>query len=73
MPVRIVCPNPACGTGYQVAQENLGGRAKCKNCGTTFTLQISSGETIAARLAGSKPPRARNGPAGDGPAGEGPQ
>jgi len=55
MPVKIACPNPECRTEYKVQQESLGGRATCKKCGTSFTLQLSTGDTLAPKPAAGDP------------------
>ncbi|MCY2987931.1 MAG: hypothetical protein NTY19_08730, partial [Planctomycetota bacterium] len=39
----VKCPN--CEQPYSVIAEHLGQRARCKNCGETFTLKMSLDET----------------------------
>ena len=63
MSVKIACPNPACRKEYKVQQESLGGLATCKKCGTTFTLDLSTGETIAPSQAAVAQPPAQGGAA----------
>jgi len=46
MRVDVKCPNPECGTAYQVPPELLGKQAKCTRCGLQFTLG-PAGETDA--------------------------
>lgn len=38
---------PTCEKAYHVADQSLGGRAKCKHCGATFTLTLATAETSA--------------------------
>ena len=51
MPITIRCPNPDCGRPYQVHETSLGGRATCKKCGTTFTIEMQAQETAGPQLA----------------------
>jgi predicted Zn finger-like uncharacterized protein len=55
MPVKVACPNPECGTQYQVTEDRLGRSVKCQKCGLTFTLQMSADETGAVPASNQKP------------------
>lgn len=44
MRVNVKCPNPECGTAYQVPSDLLGKQAKCSRCGLHFLL-AAGGET----------------------------
>lgn len=50
MPVTIRCPK--CRLKYQVREENLGARTKCKICGETFTIEMTADETAGFRPSG---------------------
>ena len=43
MSVSVQCPN--CDKAYNVKDESIGARARCKGCGNTFTLSISMDDT----------------------------
>jgi predicted Zn finger-like uncharacterized protein len=45
--VGVVVRCPSCQTAYKVAEESLGGRARCKKCGAAITLEIRRDETIS--------------------------
>jgi predicted Zn finger-like uncharacterized protein len=49
--VGVVVRCPSCQTAYKVADESLGGRARCKKCGATITIEISRDETRAVAAA----------------------
>ncbi|MDB5349654.1 MAG: prkC 29 [Planctomycetota bacterium] len=49
MPVKVLCPNPDCSASYSVSEAQVGRAARCKKCGTKFTL---SGDSS---LSGSSP------------------
>lgn len=56
MAVTIQCPN--CCLAYQVREESLGARKTCKNCGTTFTLEMKADQTVGPTASDSPaPPR----------------
>ncbi len=59
MTVSVACPS--CGKSYHVGDESLGARAKCKNCGATFTLSMSMDDTGKSKSgeapAGGVPPQ----------------
>ncbi len=38
MAIQVCCPNPQCGTTASVPEDRLGHSARCKLCGTRFTL-----------------------------------
>lgn len=42
MPANVTCPNASCGKAYQVADEYLGRRGRCKSCGTEFVFSDAS-------------------------------
>ncbi|MBC8354942.1 MAG: protein kinase [Planctomycetes bacterium] len=44
----ITCPNEECGKSYQVSGESLGGRARCKSCGSVIELEWDSGISDAS-------------------------
>ncbi len=50
MPTKVQCPNPECGLSASVSDDDLGRAARCKRCGTRFTLSASQD--------GSPPPSA---------------
>ncbi|MDA1049287.1 MAG: protein kinase [Planctomycetota bacterium] len=55
----VTCPNQECEKSYQVSEESLGGRARCKACGSVIELKWSGGESDAwptpGRSSGSTP------------------
>ncbi len=40
MIIKIQCPNPQCGSQYNVPEEQLGQKAVCKKCGRKFLLTV---------------------------------
>ena len=52
MSVRVQCPN--CGKSYNVGDESLGARARCKNCNNHFTISVSLDDTGSALASGSE-------------------
>jgi predicted Zn finger-like uncharacterized protein len=54
MAVKIRCPN--CDKEYHVREESLGGRATCKKCGTSFTVEMKADETAGAKPGPSDSP-----------------
>lgn len=55
MPVTAHCPN--CRREYQVREENLGVCATCNQCGQSFTLKMSTDETLTPQSNSDAPPR----------------
>lgn len=47
MAVTVRCPN--CRRTYHVRKEDVGGRARCKKCGSTFTLTAMAEETAGLK------------------------
>ena len=44
----VICPNHECGKSCQVGDESLGGRARCKACGSVFELTEGIDQSDAA-------------------------
>ncbi|MDA1049288.1 MAG: DUF1080 domain-containing protein [Planctomycetota bacterium] len=41
----VICPNDQCGKSYNVSDESLGGRARCKTCGSVIELTWGGDES----------------------------
>src|SRR5438045_245780 len=39
MPLKVRCPNPACDASYGIEPADAGRVARCRKCGTRFTLE----------------------------------
>ena len=50
MSVKVQCPN--CGKSYNVGDESLGARARCKNCNNHFTISVSLDDTGSSLVSG---------------------
>ena len=50
MSVKVQCPN--CGKSYNVGDESLGARARCKSCNNQFTISVSLDDTGSSLVSG---------------------
>ena len=50
MSVKVQCPS--CGMSYNVRDESLGARARCKKCNTDFTISVSLDDTGSSLVSG---------------------
>jgi serine/threonine protein kinase len=55
MCTKVRCPNPECGMSVSVSEEGVRRTARCKRCGSRFTLSLSQDGSAASSASASSP------------------